>query len=75
MRRGVHPAGPGRGRLVAPNTVYTLTYKWPGVTEHACSQLPGFFNLFMLNQQGNRGTVWQLLRPPASGARSRRRSA
>lgn len=36
--------------LIYHNTVYTLTYKWPGVTEHPCSQIPGFFNLFMLNQ-------------------------
>ena len=36
--------------LIYHNTVYTLTYKWPGLTEHPCSQIPGFFNLFMLNQ-------------------------
>jgi hypothetical protein len=35
--------------LIYRNTLYTLTYKWPGVTEHPCSQV-GFFNLHMLNQ-------------------------
>jgi hypothetical protein len=34
--------------LIYRNTLYTLTYKWPGLTEHPCSQI-GFFNLHMLN--------------------------
>jgi hypothetical protein len=36
--------------LIYHNTLYTLTYKWPGVTEHPCSRIPGFFNLHLLNQ-------------------------
>lgn len=36
--------------VIYHNTIYTLTYKWPGLTEHPCSQIPGYFNLFMLNQ-------------------------
>jgi hypothetical protein len=36
--------------LIYHNTLYTLTYKWPGVTDHRCSQIPGFFNLHLLNQ-------------------------
>jgi hypothetical protein len=36
--------------LIYHNTLYTLTYKWPGLTEHPCSRIPGFFNLHLLNQ-------------------------
>jgi hypothetical protein len=36
--------------LIYHNTLYTLTYKWPGVTEHPCLRIPGFFNLHLLNQ-------------------------
>lgn len=33
------------------NSLYTLTYKWPGVTGEAkCLKVPGFFNLHILNQ-------------------------
>jgi hypothetical protein len=33
------------------NSLYTLTYKWPGVTdEPTCLKVPGFFNLHILNQ-------------------------
>jgi hypothetical protein len=35
--------------LIYHNTLYTLTYRWPGVTQHSCSQIPGFFNLHLLN--------------------------
>jgi hypothetical protein len=35
--------------LIYHNTLYTLTYKWPGLREHPCSQIPGF-NLDQLNQ-------------------------
>ena len=35
--------------LIYHNTLYTLTYRWPGVTQHPCSQIPGFFNLHLLN--------------------------
>ena len=36
--------------LVYHDTIYTLTYKWPGLTEHPCSQIPGRFNLNLLNR-------------------------
>lgn len=35
--------------LIYHNTLYTLTYKWPGLNEHPCSRIPGF-NLEDLNQ-------------------------
>ncbi|MER5404328.1 hypothetical protein [Streptomyces sp. NPDC002769] len=35
--------------LIHHGTLYTLTYKWPGLTEHPCSQIPGF-DLDQLNQ-------------------------
>ena len=35
--------------LIYHGTLYTLTYKWPGLTEHPCSQIPGF-DLGRLNQ-------------------------
>lgn len=35
--------------LIYHDTLYTLTYKWPGLTEHPCSRIPGF-NLEALNQ-------------------------
>ncbi|WP_420077896.1 hypothetical protein ACN6AT_00035 [Streptomyces sp. JL4002] len=28
--------------LIYRDTLYTLTYKWPGLTEHDCSRIPGF---------------------------------
>jgi hypothetical protein len=36
--------------LIYRNTLYTLTYKWPGLNEHSCSKIPGF-NLNLLNQK------------------------
>jgi hypothetical protein len=38
--------------LIYRNTLYTLTYRWPGLTEHPCSRV-GFFNLAILNQMLN----------------------
>ncbi len=35
--------------LIYHNTLYTLTYKWPGLNEHPCSKIPGF-NLRQLNR-------------------------
>ncbi|MEU6170427.1 hypothetical protein ABZ832_00755 [Streptantibioticus parmotrematis] len=35
--------------LIYHGTLYTLTYKWPGLTEHPCSRIPGF-GLDQLNQ-------------------------
>ncbi|MGW0795020.1 hypothetical protein [Streptomyces sp. NPDC002692] len=35
--------------LIYRGSLYTLTYKWPGLTEHPCSQIPGF-DLDRLNQ-------------------------
>ncbi|WP_158710115.1 hypothetical protein [Streptomyces katrae] len=35
--------------LIYHDTLYTLTYKWPGLNEHPCSRIPGF-NLETLNQ-------------------------
>lgn len=40
--------------LIYHDTLYTLTYKWPGVTEHSCAQIPGVFNRGTLNR-GLRG--------------------
>ncbi|MER6201949.1 hypothetical protein ABT234_31835 [Streptomyces sp. NPDC001586] len=28
--------------LIYHDTLYTLTYKWPGLNEHPCSRIPGF---------------------------------
>lgn len=36
--------------LIYHNTLYTLTYKWPGLNEHSCSKIPGF-NLRLLNEK------------------------
>ncbi|MDL4773077.1 hypothetical protein [Actinomadura xylanilytica] len=36
--------------LIYRNSLYTLTYKWPGLNEHQCSRIPGF-NLGLLNQK------------------------
>jgi len=35
--------------LIYHGTLYTLTYKWPGLNEHPCSKIPGF-DLDQLNQ-------------------------
>lgn len=35
--------------LIYRGSLYTLTYKWPGLTEHPCSRIPDF-NLEALNQ-------------------------
>lgn len=35
--------------LIYHGSLYTLTYKWPGLTEHPCSRIPGF-DLDQLNQ-------------------------
>lgn len=34
--------------LIFHDTLYTLTYKWPGLNEHQCSRIPGF-SLAQLN--------------------------
>ncbi len=41
--------------LIYHGTLYTLTYKWPNLTDHSCSKIPGF-GLDQLNQalQGSR---------------------
>ena len=36
--------------LIWHNTLYTLTYRWPNVTDNRCHQAEGFFNLHLLNQ-------------------------
>lgn len=36
--------------LIYRGTLYTLTYKWPGLDEHPCSRIPGF-NLRKLNEK------------------------
>ena len=41
--------------LIYHDTLYTLTYEWPGLTEHSCSQIPGTFSLQTLNR-GLRGS-------------------
>jgi hypothetical protein len=48
--------------LIYHGTLYTLTYKWPGLTEHPCSQIPGF-DLDQLNQalQGARFVGQEIL--------------
>ncbi|SCK41838.1 hypothetical protein [Streptomyces sp. WMMB 322] len=35
--------------LIYRNTLYTITFKWPGLNVHPCSQIPGF-NLRTLNR-------------------------
>ncbi|WP_328328396.1 MULTISPECIES: hypothetical protein [unclassified Streptomyces] len=35
--------------LIYHNTLYTLTYKWPGLNDHSCSRIPGV-NRDQLNQ-------------------------
>ncbi|MFE5805535.1 hypothetical protein [Streptomyces sp. NPDC056491] len=35
--------------LIYQGTLYTLTYKWPGLNEHPCSRIPGF-SLESLNE-------------------------
>ncbi len=35
--------------LIYHGTLYTLTYKWPNLTDHSCSKIPGF-GLAQLNQ-------------------------
>ncbi len=35
--------------LIYHGSLYTLTYKWPGLTDHSCSRIPGF-DLHDLNQ-------------------------
>ncbi|MBE1604399.1 hypothetical protein [Actinopolymorpha pittospori] len=35
--------------LIYNDTLYTLTYKWPNLTDHRCSQIPGF-SLETLNE-------------------------
>ncbi|MFR9673164.1 hypothetical protein [Streptomyces sp. TR02-1] len=35
--------------LIHRGSLYTLTYKWPGLTEHSCSRIPGF-DLRQLNE-------------------------
>ena len=35
--------------LIYRGTLYTLTYKWPGLTRHPCSRIPGF-DLSQLNR-------------------------
>ncbi|MFF3429710.1 hypothetical protein [Streptomyces sp. NPDC002602] len=53
--------------LIYHDTLYTLTYKWPGLTEHPCSRIPGF-NLEALNQgfEGARFVGRETLRHPHS---------
>jgi hypothetical protein len=36
--------------LIYRGSLYTLTYKWPGLNDHACSRIPGF-DLNTLNQR------------------------
>ncbi|MFF3767270.1 hypothetical protein ACFYYR_24705 [Streptomyces sp. NPDC001922] len=36
--------------LIHRGALYTLTYKWPGLTEHPCSRIPGF-DLETLNRK------------------------
>lgn len=35
--------------LIFGNSLYTITYRWPGVTDHPCSRIPGF-TLDQLNE-------------------------
>jgi hypothetical protein len=35
--------------LIFGNSLYTITYKWPGVSDHPCSRIPGF-TLDQLNE-------------------------
>jgi hypothetical protein len=36
--------------LIYDNRLYTLTYRWPGVDDHRCVLVPGFFTRGMLNE-------------------------
>ncbi|MES9603731.1 MULTISPECIES: hypothetical protein [Actinomadura] len=36
--------------LIYKNSLYTLTYKWPGLRDHRCSRIPGF-DLGVLNRK------------------------
>ncbi|GGQ36861.1 hypothetical protein BKA00_001596 [Actinomadura coerulea] len=36
--------------LIYENSLYTLTYKWPGLSDHRCSRIPGF-DLGVLNRK------------------------
>jgi hypothetical protein len=36
--------------VIYHDTLYTLTYKWPNLTEHACVPIPGVFGLGTLNR-------------------------
>ena len=36
--------------LIYRGSLYTLTYKWPGLNDHECSRIPGF-SLDTLNQK------------------------
>lgn len=36
--------------LIYKNSLYTLTYKWPGLDDHRCSRIPGF-DLDLLNRK------------------------
>ena len=36
--------------LIYHNRLYTLTYKWPGVDDHRCVLVPGYFTRNMLNE-------------------------
>ncbi|MEU8840409.1 hypothetical protein AB0D97_14945 [Streptomyces roseus] len=49
--------------LIHHGTLYTLTYKWPGLDEHPCSRIPGF-DLEALNQglEGSRFVGRETLR-------------
>lgn len=55
--------------LIYRDTLYTLTYKWPGLNEHPCSRIPGF-NLEALNQgfENARFVGPETLRRTRSGA-------
>ena len=36
--------------LIYHNRLYTLTYRWPGLTDHRCMLFPGYFTRHMLNE-------------------------
>ena len=36
--------------LLYHNRLYTLTYRWPGLTDHRCVLAPGYFTRHMLNE-------------------------
>jgi hypothetical protein len=50
--------------LIYRGTLYTVTYRWPGLTDHPCSQIPGVFNLRTLNRalRGSRFVGREILR-------------